>query len=309
MWTLTLLSTAGTQRLVTGFVSTYGLAFVFVYLVLETSLLLHFLPSEVVLPVAAAILVRGPLSFAAFVLVATAGATIGSLLAYTLFGTNSARLLERYGRFVHVSAADLDRWQRWFERWGETSVFWGRLLPVVRALVSVPAGAAGMDLRTFLVYSAAGAFAFNLSLTYLVYTGTRSGTPARIALDALVNLLALNLAYVRTHLAVVALEAALLAVLAAVLWRRRAWIRQHPRAAARIALSLGRACALLVGLLLLSSALAVPEQAFAAITWLWNDPLALTALGLSPAAALVVLGFLTVGGALLLGEAATRVAR
>ncbi|MDS0282707.1 DedA family protein [Haloarcula onubensis] len=276
-------------------------------MVLETSLLLHFVPSEVVLPVAAALLVVGPLSFAAFVLVATAGATVGSLVAYVLFGRNGARVLDRYGRYVHVSQADLDRWQGWYRRWGESSVFWGRLLPFVRALVSVPAGAAAMPPRTFVVYSAAGSLLFNASLTYLVYAGPRSGEPVRVALATVTNVLLLNLAYIRTHPSVVLVEVAVALSVALLLWHRRAWIRAHPGAAKRLSLAALRLCGGIAGLLLISAALSVPAQAFASLTWVWNNPRYLLAYGLSQADILLLLGVLTLLATGVLAEIWARV--
>lgn len=170
------------RRTVLVFVETYGLVAVFVYMLLETSLALHFVPSEVVVPFAAALLVTGPPSFVAFVLVATAGATVGSVVAYYVFGVNGARALERYGRWVHVSQSDLDRWEGWFHRWGESAVFWGRLLPVVRAFVSVPAGAARMDRGRFVAYTAAGTLLFVLALTALGVSGAHTRLPLALVL-------------------------------------------------------------------------------------------------------------------------------
>lgn len=300
--------TAGSiQQSVLLLISTYGLLAVFVYMALETSLLLHFVPSEVVIPFAAALLVTDPVSFVVFVLVATAGATAGSVIAYYVFGRNSTRVLERYGRYVSVSQVDIDRWERWFRRWGETSVFWGRLLPVIRGLISVPAGAAEMDLRRFVVLSAAGAFVFNAALTYLVYVGKQSGTFVRRLLATFVDTAFVNVAYIRTHLGIVLVEVIIGVGIAVYLWRNRVWIREHPELAKRRVLRVVRACGLLVGLLLISSAFSVPDQAFAAITWVWNDPLVLTVLGLSPLQSLVVLGSLIVLATLLVTAVGTRI--
>ena len=301
------LSDPGLQRAVVAFITTYGMVAVFCYMVLETSLLLHFVPSEVVLPAAAAILVVDPLSFAVFVVVATAGATVGSLLAYTLFGRNGAVVLDRYGRYVHVSRSDLDRWQRWFRRWGESSVFWGRLLPVARALVSVPAGAAGMRLRTFVAYSAAGALLFNASLTYLVYAGTRASGPVRVTVATAIAVLRLDIAYVRTHWVVVLAEVAVVGAIALAGWRHRAWIRANPGPAKERVIAIARLCGGVAGLLLVSAALSTPEQAFASLTWVWNDPRYLLGFGFSRAAVLLAMGSLTLVGTAAVTELVARV--
>lgn len=168
------------------FVADYGYLAVFAYMVLETAFVLHFAPSEIVVPFAAAHLVTDRASFAAFVGVTTVGATLGALVAYYVFGVYGEKALERFGHVLHVERDDIQRGQQWFRRWGENTVFWGRMFPLVRALISVPAGMAGMDLRKFVAYSAAGSAAFNVGFTWLVYSGAgahsppmwRSSTPA-----------------------------------------------------------------------------------------------------------------------------------
>ena len=151
------------------FMAQYGYLAVFVFMFLETSMMFPFAPSEVVVPFAAGVLVHDPVTVVAFSLAAAAGATVGSLFAYYLFGILGERALDRYGRYVHVSAEDVERGQRWFRRWGESSVFWGRLLPVLRSTISIPAGLARMRVGKFALYSATGAFAFNVGVAWLVY--------------------------------------------------------------------------------------------------------------------------------------------
>lgn len=167
------------------FVSKYGYLALFLYLTLETAFILHFAPSELVVPFAAVQLVHDPISFALFVAIATAGATAGSLLGYYVFGKNGKTALHRYGHILHVSETDLERSQRWFQRWGQSSVFWGRMLPLMRAVISIPAGLAEMDVRTFTVYSACGSFVFNVFLTYLVYEGSGKTSPLEWVLGAI----------------------------------------------------------------------------------------------------------------------------
>jgi membrane protein DedA with SNARE-associated domain len=164
------------------FVAEYGYFAIFAYMVLETAFILHFAPSEIVIPFAAAHLVTDPASFAFFLFVTTLGATLGALLAYYVFGVYGEKALERFGHVIHVEEKDIERGQRWFRRWGENSVFWGRMLPVMRAVISIPAGMAEMDLRKFVLYSAVGSAIFNLGFTWLVYSGADEHSP----LDVLV---------------------------------------------------------------------------------------------------------------------------
>ncbi|ADJ14062.1 DedA family protein [Halalkalicoccus jeotgali] len=147
----------------------YGYLALFVFMFLETSMLFPLLPSEVTVPFAAAVLVTGPTSFGLFVLAATAGATLGSVVAYYLFAGTGDRALARYRDRVRISEADLERGRRWFRRWGEGTVFWGRLFPVARSIISIPAGLAAMDLRRFTAYSAGGSACFAAGVAGLVY--------------------------------------------------------------------------------------------------------------------------------------------
>ncbi len=88
---------------VLAFIATYGFVAVFVYMVLETSMLLHFVPSEVVLPVVISLLVSDILTFFIFITIATAGAVVGSLVAYYLIGRNTERALRVYGGYISRS--------------------------------------------------------------------------------------------------------------------------------------------------------------------------------------------------------------
>ncbi|QLG29455.1 VTT domain-containing protein [Halorarum halophilum] len=137
-------------------------------------MLFPLLPSEAVLPLSAALLVTGVPSLAAFALAATAGVVVGSVVAYYLFGRGGEELADRYSPFLSVSERELEWTKRAFDRYGESSVFWGRFLPVLRSVVSVPAGFAGMDVRRFAAYSAGGGLLFNLAVGALALGGGES---------------------------------------------------------------------------------------------------------------------------------------
>jgi membrane protein DedA with SNARE-associated domain len=170
---------AGIEATATTLVAQYGLLALFVFVFLETSMLFPFVPSELVVPVTAAAFVSGPATFLAFVLAATAGATVGSLFAYYVFDAAHQPVIDRYGAYVHVSDDDLARARRWFRRWGESSVLWGRLLPVLRSVISIPAGIAGMHTGKFAVYSATGSGLFAAGVAALVVTG-REVLPSQV---------------------------------------------------------------------------------------------------------------------------------
>lgn len=275
---------------VLGLVSQYGFLAVFVYMALETAFILHYVPSEVVVPIAAAELVHGPFTFGLFVLDATAGATIGSAVAYLLFGRYGRGVLERYGRVIHVSPDRLDRSEAVFARYGESSVFWGRLLPFVRAFVSIPAGLAGMGFRRFVAFSAGGALVFDTALTYLSYAGAGRTSPLEFATAWIASALAGGVAYAGVHPGVVLSLGGVAAVLAGAAWLARRRIRARPALAKLIGLHALRALGLLVGTAFVFGALAAPDRTLAAAAWVWDDPLFWIHLGFSERVALLLTG-------------------
>jgi membrane protein DedA with SNARE-associated domain len=97
--------------------------------------------------------------FWGYVAIATAGVagqTVGSIIGWAIGLYGGRPLVERHGRWLHLGPENLDRAERWFERWGDWAVFLGRMTPVVRSFVSIPAGLARMPLGRFTLYSALG---------------------------------------------------------------------------------------------------------------------------------------------------------
>ncbi|HEV8265511.1 MAG TPA: DedA family protein [Gemmatimonadales bacterium] len=125
-------------------------------------------PSEVVMPPAGYLAAKGRLSFPLVMVAGVAGSLIGALANYW-----AARWLERwlrrYGKWLLVSPSSLDRAEAFFRRHGEIGTFIGRLVPVVRQLISIPAGLARMRMDRFLAYTALGAGIWCLILTYIGY--------------------------------------------------------------------------------------------------------------------------------------------
>jgi len=166
---------------VVAFVQQYGYVALFVFIALETAWIIHFVPSEIVIPIAALGLVSDPLSFAVFVTIMTVGAVLGSVLAYYLFGRYGDSVLQRYGHVLRVPESELDRSKRWFRRYGEGFLLWGRLVPVLRTPISIPAGYAETPMSKFLAYSTVGWGLYNTALVALVYSEGGSKSPLEVA--------------------------------------------------------------------------------------------------------------------------------
>lgn len=132
------------------------------------------IPSELILPFAGWSVARGvtePLTGAAWsywgaVVAGVVGNTAGSLASYAVGAFGGRPLLDRWGRYLLISAHDLDLADRWFARYGSATVFFSRMLPVVRTFISVPAGVARMPLWRFTLFSIAGAIPWVMLLVW-----------------------------------------------------------------------------------------------------------------------------------------------
>jgi membrane protein DedA with SNARE-associated domain len=122
------------------------------------------IPSEIVLPLAGSQLASGHLAFFIAVLAATVGSVIGAWALYGVGRFGGRPLLLRLQPLLRIDEARLTRAEAYFARRGDWLVLVGRLVPGVRALVSVPAGMARMPLGRFTALTAAGSFAWNAGL-------------------------------------------------------------------------------------------------------------------------------------------------
>lgn len=135
------------------------------------------IPSEVILPFAGFLTTNGTFTITGVVAAATLGGILGTLPFYylgRLFGRDRVyQLIGRYGRYARLTENDLRLAEDWFHRYGPWTVFFGRLVPIVRSLISIPAGVADMNLATFLGYTFIGTLSWNL---VLVGVGAALGT-------------------------------------------------------------------------------------------------------------------------------------
>lgn len=125
------------------------------------------LPSEVILPFGGYLVSTGELDFYGVVLAGTVGGTIGSVLSYYLGLWGGRPFLVKYGRYFGFSIKHLEMADHWFNRYGEATVFFTRLMPVVRTFISLPAGISGMNFKRFLVYTFLGSLPWSLLLVYI----------------------------------------------------------------------------------------------------------------------------------------------
>jgi membrane protein DedA with SNARE-associated domain len=151
-------------------VTSYGYVAVFVLMALESACIP--IPSEVTMPVGgflasaagASAASVGQLNLWVVAVVGVAGNLVGSWVAYAVGATGGRALVVRFGRYVRLRAHDLERAEDWFSRRGEATVFWSRLLPVVRTFISLPAGVGRMKAGRFTLYTVLGCLPWSFGL-------------------------------------------------------------------------------------------------------------------------------------------------
>lgn len=143
------------------FLETWGYLAVFVLTVLESACVP--IPSEVTLGLSGALASgavlggsHGSLNLGFVIAAGIAGSVVGSLLAYVVGRTGGRALVDRYGKYVLLSHADLDKAEMWFSRRGEWMVLYGRVLPFIRTFISLPAGMAEMNVVKFTAFTVIG---------------------------------------------------------------------------------------------------------------------------------------------------------
>ncbi len=127
------------------------------------------IPSELIMPLGGFYVSQGQLDFLPVVLAGLIGTVVGALPWYGIGRlVNEEKLeqwLEKNGRWLGINPKDLARSRKWFNRYGASLVFWGRLIPGIRTLISVPAGVELMPIIPFLTWTTAGSLIWTLFLT------------------------------------------------------------------------------------------------------------------------------------------------
>ena len=146
-------------------VDAMGLAGVFVLMLAESACIP--IPSEATMLFAGFNVSNGEYSLAAAVAVGSFGNLVGSWLAYWLGYAGRVDVLEKHGRKLHIKKSHLEWADRWFERHGDATVFFARMVPVVRTFISLPAGVARMPFVRFSVLTLLGCVPWVLMLTLI----------------------------------------------------------------------------------------------------------------------------------------------
>jgi membrane protein DedA with SNARE-associated domain len=148
--------------------SEWALVALFGVFVLEGAMLMYFMPSELIVP--GSIVLLGTDALVPVLAVAVLGATLGQYALFLVAKRGGRAYLEEK-RWFRISSERLDKFDRWFDRWGPVAVPVSNALLFTRGMLTVPAGFAEMDDRQFVLYSAAGTLVFESALAALYLVG------------------------------------------------------------------------------------------------------------------------------------------
>jgi membrane protein DedA with SNARE-associated domain len=161
--------------LVMDWIQTHGYGAIVFLMALESACMP--VPSEIVMPFAGALVYEGeqagyigsPMSLIGVTLAGALGCTIGSILAYVVGLYAGRPFIVKYGKYILLKEKHLVTAEKWFAKYGDKATFIARLLPVVRTVISLPAGIAKMDFKKFVFYSFVGSVPWTFMLAYIGY--------------------------------------------------------------------------------------------------------------------------------------------
>lgn len=158
------------QETIIDIINQFGYLGVFLMILLEN--LFPPIPSEVILTFGGFLTTYTQINVWGVILAATAGSVIGAVVLYIIGRVLNADRLEKLldsklGRLLRLKKGDVKRAEKWFLKHGNKAVFLCRFIPIVRSLISVPAGAAKMQIGQFLTMTTAGTFIWNVALVFL----------------------------------------------------------------------------------------------------------------------------------------------
>ena len=153
------------SRFIVSMISTFGYTGIFLTMAIESACIP--LPSEIIMPFSGYLVTTGQFTMLGVTLAGAIGNVAGSLVAYYAGVWGGRPFFERYGPYMLVSVRDIEMADRWFAKYGEAAVFFGRMLPVVRTFISLPAGIAGVNIYRFVLFTFLGALPWCYLLAYI----------------------------------------------------------------------------------------------------------------------------------------------
>ncbi|WP_019909588.1 DedA family protein [Paenibacillus sp. HW567] len=159
---------------ITDFMEQFGYLGIFLMLALEN--IFPPIPSEVILPFGGFMTIDSGLTIPGVLLASTAGSLLGAVILYwigrLLDVSRMERIVDRWGKWIRIKKSDIRRADAWFDKYGYWTVLFCRMVPLVRSLISIPAGMSGMKFGLFLLFTTIGTLGWN---TLLILLGAALG--------------------------------------------------------------------------------------------------------------------------------------
>lgn len=157
------------EHIITEFISKWGYLAITILVLLEN--ILPFIPSEIILTFAGLLSTKSDLSLPMLFVISTVASFVGLLVLYYISRLVSEerlyRFVDKYGKWIKLKGKDVARANDWFKRYGEVAVLVCRFVPVLRVLITIPAGINRMNVMKFVVLSLIGTTIWNFALIYL----------------------------------------------------------------------------------------------------------------------------------------------
>jgi membrane protein DedA with SNARE-associated domain len=141
---------------------------VFILMLMES--MVFPVPSEAVMPFAGFLIVDGQFTFTGVIIASTLGSICGSLISYSIGYYGGKPFIQKFGKYLLLNVHHLELSEKYFQKRGDITIFISRFIPIVRHLISIPAGFGKMNLWKFSIYTIIGAGLWNAFLTYVGYT-------------------------------------------------------------------------------------------------------------------------------------------
>ena len=152
---------------IVSFIGSTGYISVAVLMMLESTFMP--IPSEAVMPFAGFLIEEGKFSFPGVIFFSTMGSIVRSLISYYIGAWGGRPFIDKFGRYILLDRHHLDLTENYFKRYGDITILVCRFIPVVRHLISIPAGIGRMNLLKFIIFTILGAGAWNAILAYAGY--------------------------------------------------------------------------------------------------------------------------------------------
>ncbi|MGN7471234.1 DedA family protein [Brevibacillus sp. SAFN-007a] len=157
------------QNWLTHFIEQYSYLGIFLMMALEN--VFPPIPSEVILTFGGFMTTHSTLTVPGVILSATFGSVLGAILlygiGYYLDVEKIGKVVERWGHLLRIKQTDIQRAHAWFDKYGYWTILFCRMIPLVRSLISIPAGMARMNLPLFLLFTGIGTFLWNIALVWV----------------------------------------------------------------------------------------------------------------------------------------------